>query len=107
VFTVAFVLHEKGGVARADALRYWGNEHGRLVAKVPGVRRYLQQHAVGAPEGDPPFLGLASLYFDDEDAFATGTASPEFAAAVADLGNFADPEKLPTAFVEDVWIVDS
>jgi hypothetical protein len=45
------------------------------------------------------------LTFADEEAFGVAAASPEFAAAVADLGNFADAERLPTAFVEEVVIV--
>jgi uncharacterized protein (TIGR02118 family) len=104
MFTVTFVLNEKVGTDRAEALRYWRETHGPLVRKVSGVRRYVQQHAVGAPEGQPPFLGVASLYFDDQEAFAAAAASAEFAAAVADVENFADPN-LTTAFTEDVVII--
>lgn len=102
--TVTFVVYEGTG-DRAAALRHWRDVHGPIVAQVPGVRRYVQQHAVSAPDGNPPFLGVASLSFDDEAAFATAAASPQFAAAIADLANFADPTRLPTAFVEDVVIV--
>jgi len=69
------------------------------------VRRYVQQHAVGAPDGKPPFLGVASLSFADQDAFAAAASSPEFAAALADVPNFADAQRMPTAFVDDVVIV--
>jgi uncharacterized protein (TIGR02118 family) len=51
---VTFVLYEKGGLDRAEALRYWRDIHGPIDAKIPGLQRYVQQHAVGAPEGDPP-----------------------------------------------------
>jgi uncharacterized protein (TIGR02118 family) len=104
VFTVTFVLYEKDGLDRAEALRYWRETHGPIVAKVEGVQRYVQQHAVGAPEGEPPFLGVASLAFADQAAFGAAAASPEFAAAIADVPNFAQPGP-PTAFVEDVVIV--
>ncbi len=104
MFTVTFVLYEQPGVERATALEHWRTTHADLVRQVPGVRRYVQQHAVGAPEGTPPFLGVASLYFDDEAAFGAGASSSQFAAAVADIANFAGAE-LPTAFVEDVVIV--
>ena len=106
MFTVTFVLYEKSGLDRTEALRYWRNTHGSIVAKVPGVQRYVQQHAFAAPEGDPPFLGVASLSFADQEAFGAAAASPEFAAAVADVDNFADAQRLPTAFVEEVVIVD-
>ena len=104
MFQVTFVVNEKPGMDRAQALAYWRDTHGPIVRKVPGVRRYVQQHALGAPEGEPPFLGVASLYFDDQDAFATAAASPEFAAAIEDVVNFGDTP-LPTAFTEDVLIV--
>ena len=104
MFTVTFVVNEKPGMDRAEALRYWRDTHGALVRKVPGVRRYVQQHAVGAPEGEPPFLGVASLYFDDAEAFAAAAASPEFAAAIEDVANFGHTQ-LASAFTEDVVIV--
>ena len=105
MFTVTFVLYEKDGLDRSEALRYWRETHGPIVGQVPGVQRYVQQHAVGAPDGAPPFLGVASLSFADETAFGAAAASSEFAAAVADVASFADAQRLPTAFVEDVVIV--
>ena len=105
MFTVSFVLYERAGMPREEALRYWRETHGPIVKKVPGLRRYVQQHAVAAPEGQPPFLGLAWISFDDQDAFGTAAAGPEFAAALADVRNFADETNLPTAFVEEVTIL--
>jgi uncharacterized protein (TIGR02118 family) len=105
MFTVTFVLYEKEGLDRTEALRYWRDTHGPLVGQVPGVQRYVQQHAVGAPDGQPPFLGVASLSFADSEAFGAAAASPAFGTAVADVANFADASRLPTAFVEDVVIV--
>ena len=104
MFTVTFVVNEKPGMDRTEALRYWRDTHGPIVRKVPGVRRYVQQHALGAPEGEPPFLGVASMSFDDQEAFAAAAASPEFAAAIEDVPNFGHTQ-LATAFTEDVVIV--
>ena len=104
MFGVTFVLREKDGTDRAEALRYWRDTHGPILRGVPGLRRYVQQHAVGAPEGEPPFLGVATIYFDDRDAFVAASQSEEFAAAVADVADFADTD-LVTAFTEDVAIV--
>ncbi len=105
MFTVTFVLYEKTGMDRADAQKYWRDTHGPIVKTIPGVRRYVQQHAVAAPEGEIPFLGVASLYFDDQEAFTAATGSPGFAEAIADIPNFADPDRVSTAFVEDVVII--
>lgn len=105
MFTVTFVLYEKADTDRTEALQYWRETHGRLAAKIPGVQHYVQQHAVGAPEGQPPFLGVASIRFADQAAFENAAASPEFGAAINDLKNFSDANSLPTAFVDEVTIV--
>jgi uncharacterized protein (TIGR02118 family) len=80
VLKLTFVVYEKAGLDRAEALRYRRDTHGPIEAKIPGLQRYVQQPAVAAPEGDPPFLGVATL-------------------------TFADAQRLPTAFVEEVVIV--
>ncbi len=95
MYEVAFALYEQPGVPRERALAHWGTTHAALVNKVPGVRRYLQGGTF-LSEGERPFLGIAVLSFDDQAAFTTAAGSPEFAAAVADLANFADAAKLPT-----------
>jgi uncharacterized protein (TIGR02118 family) len=105
MFTVMFVLYKREGMDQDEALRYWRETHGPLTAKAPGVRSYVQLQATAAPDGEPPFLGVATLEFDDEAAFQTAASSPELATAIKDLENFSVPENLPTAFVEPVTIV--
>ena len=105
MFDVTFVLYEKDGLARDEALRYWREQHGPLLRDVPGVRSYVQQHAIGAPQGEPPFLGVATLRFDDQAAFDAAAGSAEFAAAVADVENFAST-RIDTAIVEQVVIIE-
>ena len=105
MFDVTFVLYEKDGLARDEALRYWREQHGPLLRDVPGERSYVQQHAIGAPQGEPPFLGVAKLRFDDQAAFDAAAGSAEFAAAVADVENFAST-RIDTAIVEQVVIIE-
>ncbi len=105
MFKVMFVLYERSGVDRDEALRYWRTEHADIVRKVPGVQRYVQNHAVASPESPVPFLGVAELVFADQEAFGAAAAAPEFGAAVADVANFADETRLPTAFAEEVVVV--
>ncbi len=105
MFKVMFVLYEKSGVDRAGALQHWRTTHADIVRAVPGVTSYVQHHAVAAPDGTIPYLGVAGLAFADQAAFGAAAAGPEFAAALADVANFADETKLPTAFVEDVVVV--
>ncbi len=105
MFKVMFVVYENPDIPREKALEYWRTEHAAIVAKVPGVTRYVQSHAVAAPAEPIPFLGIAELCFADEAAFGAAAQGPEFGAAVADLANFGDPNHLPTAFMQDVVVV--
>lgn len=105
MFTVMFVLYRRDGGDQQQSLTYWRDVHGPIAARIPGLRRYVQLHAVAAPDGEPPFLGSATLEFDDEQAFAAAATSPELAAAMQDLAHFADPTRLPTAFVQPQTIV--
>ena len=104
--TVMFVIHTKEDGDHAAASTYWRTTHAGIAAAIPGVQAYTQFHATTAPDGSAaPFLGVASLVFADDAAFSTAAQSPAFAAAIADLDNFADASQLPTAFVEAVSVV--
>lgn len=101
MFTVMFVLYESPSIEREKALAYWRTNHAEIAGSIPGVRRYVQNPALRSPDGSvAPFLGIAELAFDDEAAFGAAAESAEFAAAIQDVANFADAEKLPTAVVE-------
>jgi uncharacterized protein (TIGR02118 family) len=106
VFKVMFVVYERAGLARDEALRYWQDNHGPIAAKVPGLRKYVQSHAIAAPAGEPPFLGIAEMVFDDEASFNAAAQSSEFAAVLEDVVNFADPDRVPTAFMNDFSFID-
>lgn len=100
MFETAFVIHAKKDMPRAEALAHWHSVHADLVSKIPGVRRYLQG-ATFLGRGEPPYLGIAVLAFDDEESFSRATQGPEFAAAVADLERFADATALPTYVLQE------
>jgi uncharacterized protein (TIGR02118 family) len=105
VFTVTFVLYEKSGLDRPRRCATGATPTDRSWRRSLGCSATSSSTRWGAPEGDPPFLGVASLTFADQDAFGAAAATPEFAAAVADVDNFPDAQRLPTAFVEEVVIV--
>jgi uncharacterized protein (TIGR02118 family) len=67
--------------------RYWHDVHGPLGAKVPGQRRYVQNHAVPEAYGTTIIRdrrmthdGWAEHWFDDLDSLRRAVASPEWAA---------------------------
>lgn len=101
-----FIVNEGTKMSREDALTYWRTTHGDVARKIPNVQTYVQSHAMATPDGSkPPFLGIAEMTFASEATFKRAAGSPQFAAAIADLANFADPEKLPTVIAQDHAIV--
>jgi uncharacterized protein (TIGR02118 family) len=60
-------LKRKPGLNREEFFRYWRDVHGPLALKLPGLRRYVQCHALLSlyANGDPPFDGAAQLWFAD------------------------------------------
>jgi uncharacterized protein (TIGR02118 family) len=61
-----------------EFVAYWQNHHAKLVAQLPGLRRYVQNPALDLDLGrDRPYDGCAELWYDDLDALRTASKSPE------------------------------
>ncbi|HVW18322.1 MAG TPA: EthD family reductase [Solirubrobacteraceae bacterium] len=71
-------------VGGEDRRRAWLDATGPLVASLPGVARYVQDHGLEVTGGrDGAFAVLDELYFEDEDAYRAARASPEWDAVHA------------------------
>jgi uncharacterized protein (TIGR02118 family) len=74
------------GLSYEEFFDHWFNVHGALAAKVPGLRRYVQNHAI--VEAIPVLRGLGAvthdgwseLWFDDLDSLRQAMATPEWQA---------------------------
>jgi uncharacterized protein (TIGR02118 family) len=85
-----------GGITRKDGMSvaafqsYWRDVHAPLIARTPGLRRYIQAHALPETydEQPPAYDGLAEAWFDSLEAFDAAVATAEWQAAVADAPNF-------------------
>ena len=101
-----FVLHRRADMGWDEFDKYWRDVHGPIAAKLPGLRKFVQHHAIPAatPEGRP-CDGIAELWFDSPEALQAGLASPEGAATLADIPNFLDGTKTGMIVVEDVQVV--
>lgn len=107
---LTYCLHRLPSLTRQEFQTYWRGSHAPLVeaaSQALGIRRYVQQHttesalsnasnaARGIPHGDgEDFDGVAELWFDSEEAFATAVGTEEgrkHARILSkDEGNFID-----------------
>ncbi len=100
------VLFRREGMGREEFSSYWKNTHAPILQQIPGLKGYVQNHALPDPQGnEAPYDGFGELYFDGLEAMQEGLASPEGQATLADIPNFCDTEKLVRVFVDEVEFV--
>lgn len=70
--------------------RYYRDVHTPLVQRIPGVRKIRLGRVVGMGDAsEPPYYLVSDVYFDDAAALQAAQQTPEMAAALADVANFA------------------
>lgn len=93
---VVYCITKKTGMTAAEFFHYWKHVHAPLGARIPGLRRFVQSHAVevgkDARAGD--FDGMAELWFENIEALLAARQSPEWQASTADEANFIDHKKV-------------
>ena len=104
------LLTRKSGFTHEQFVRHWLEIHAPLARKVPGLRRYVQNHILGertradieatAVEVD----GIAELWFDDQAALETASRTPEMKALHADGALFIG--RIKSYIVEEKAIVE-
>ncbi|MGH7277370.1 MAG: EthD family reductase, partial [Candidatus Rokuibacteriota bacterium] len=81
---VVFVLFRNARLTHDMSLAEWrGERHVSIVKKVPGLRKWVQNHVVSGP-GEAAPDGIGELWFDDAEAMKKAMSSPEIGAAVED-----------------------
>lgn len=93
-----FVLRRKPSLSREQFQKYWHEVHGPLVAKhatTLNILRYVQDHTLNDPMNErmagsrggmePPYDGVAELWWTTREALATSVASPAGQAAAKEL----------------------
>ena len=100
-----YLIRRKPGMSAEDFHRYWREVHGAIAARIPGLRRYVQCHAIPSDGAVPDFDGAAEVWFDDMEAVRQAVASPEYAAAREDEARFIDLDRTTLLFTEEVTFV--
>ena len=103
---MVFLIHKRPDMDADEFHSYWRKTHSRIVGKIPGLRKYVQNHATMAPDSStPPYDGFSEMWFDDSAAMAKALATPEGEAALADSANFIDMERMLSFSVNEVRVV--
>ena len=103
VIKVVYCFRKRAGISDEDFDRYWRDVHGRMGARIPGLRRLVQSRAVRVPDDvrQPDFDGVAELWFEDEAALARARASEEWKQSTQDEANFLDASSTRYAVTEE------
>ena len=103
---MVFLVHKRSDMDTEEFSRYWRETHAAIGAKLPGLRKYVQNHSIAAPDGTPAsYDGFAELWFDDVASLEQAMASPEGEAVVADLENFLDVASMQAFSVDEVTVI--
>jgi uncharacterized protein (TIGR02118 family) len=104
---VLYILQKRADLSDAAFREYWKSTHGPIVAKIPGLRKYVESHPYPDPHGDPlPADGVAELEFDSIEAMQAALSTAEGQAMLADVANFVDTQRAgPIVIEEDYQIV--
>ena len=103
------LLTRKNGFTHEQFVKHWVNTHAPLAHKVPGLRRYVQNHIRGertradVEETAVEIDGIAELWFDDQAALETASRTPEMKALHADGALFIG--RIKSYIVEEKVIV--
>ena len=81
-----FMVNKKPGLDHKEFFAHWIGDHAELAKKIPGLRRYIQNHLVldFTKHGGMTHDGWSEFWFDDLDAYKAARRSPEWAAMDAD-----------------------
>jgi uncharacterized protein (TIGR02118 family) len=62
VMKVVYVRFKKAGMSREEFRGYWKDTHAPIAKEMPGLKEYVQNHALVDPEGhEPPYDGFDEL----------------------------------------------
>ncbi len=101
------LITRRDGMSVEEFQQYWRERHGPLAARVPQLRRYVQNHPMPELYGSrsaPLCDGVAEAWFDSLDDVRRSVETPEVRAVRADEPNFMDLSKLVFILTEDIEI---
>jgi uncharacterized protein (TIGR02118 family) len=77
------VLYPPPGDVNLFERRYHSEHAPMVLAKIPGLKKFVAAQVLGTPAGAAPYQRVAELYFDSIESLQTAMASPGGQATVA------------------------
>jgi uncharacterized protein (TIGR02118 family) len=106
VTKVVYAMYKKQGKSSEEFGRCWKETRAPLAKEMPGLKEYVQNHALSDPEGNElPYDGFEELYFESQEAIVEALATSEGEATLGDMANFCEMEKTLGVAVEEVKVV--
>lgn len=102
------LLKRRQDLSGEEFQQYWRSRHADVIAKLPGVERYVQSHPLLDiyEAADPPYDGIAELWANDSQAFRVIGGSEAYAAVQADEENFLDRGAIVLVLTDEYVIKD-
>jgi uncharacterized protein (TIGR02118 family) len=74
----------------------WRTTHADIALRIPGIKRYVQNHWIEAPLGsERTYDGTVDCWFESREAFEASWRSPEWKALLDDDVTLFDRERTP------------
>ena len=102
MFKVVFFLHRRPDLSVDDFVRYSKTIHIPLVSQVPGLIRYVVNHAVANPMGaEGACDAVAELWFASIESFQAALVTAEGKTTLADQPNYLDMARTHMLIVDE------
>ena len=103
---VIFLFKFRADIDKAAVRQWWLTEHGEIALRNLGMKRYVQNHFVGAIDEEHAgagmsFDGCVEVWWDDLAAYTRTMASSEWKALEEDGPNGLDMTTLMGGFVNE------
>ena len=105
MFKVVFFLHRRADLSTEDFVGHSKTIHVPLVSRVPGLLRYVVNHALANPMGAAAACdAVAELWFESPDSFQAALTTDEGKAALADQPNYLDMTRTHMLIVDELIV---
>jgi uncharacterized protein (TIGR02118 family) len=85
VYKCVWMIKFRSELDPEDVREAWRTTHAALALKIPGIRRYVQNHWVADPMGaERTYDGTVDCWFDDRESFEAAWSSLEWKALLED-----------------------